>query len=85
MFGINPVVFADVFLETPCSELLFLFRKPCSGTREVGQDPHGNERNHYSNGSLNDEEPPPREVSKTAQLRSMVQKEIENHTRLGDP
>jgi hypothetical protein len=45
LFAINPVIFTDVFVQSPSSELFFFFGQPGSGTWEIGDDEEGEQGN----------------------------------------
>jgi len=55
----SPVVFTNVFLESPDSKLALFFSQPLCGPRKVREDEVGGERNHHRNGTLDDEQPSP--------------------------
>lgn len=61
LLAVNPVVLADVLFQTPGSQCLLLFCKPCSSTGEVGQDEDSNYGNGDGDSAFNDEQPPPRQ------------------------
>ena len=57
VLAVNPVVLADVLLEAPNRQRLFLLTEPGGGTREVGKDPVAEERDRDGSSSLDDEKP----------------------------
>lgn len=59
MLRVNPIIFADILLKSPCRKLAFLFGKPGCGTWEVWKDPECGEGNADCDGAFDDEEPAP--------------------------
>ncbi len=55
----KPVVFTNVFLESPGSKLALFFRQPRRGPREIGKHEVGRECNHHRDGALDNEQPSP--------------------------
>jgi hypothetical protein len=45
LFAVNPVVFSDVFIQSPCSELFLFFGEPGGGSWEIGDDEEGEQGN----------------------------------------
>ena len=61
LLAVDPVVLANILLQTPGSECFFLFSEPASGTREVGKNEDGNHSDGDSDSTLDDKEPAPME------------------------
>jgi len=55
LLAVNPIVLANIFLETPCSQFLFFLSEPRSSTGEIGQDPNRDEGNGNGDSTLNNE------------------------------
>lgn len=63
MLCVNPVVLANIFLQAPDGELLFVFTQPFSRTGKVRQDEIRPGCNDNGNSSFDDEQPSPKLVS----------------------
>lgn len=61
LFAVDPVVLANIFLQTPGSECLFLFREPACGTGEVGKNEDGDHSDGDGDCAFDDEQPAPME------------------------
>jgi hypothetical protein len=75
LLAINPIIFSNVLVQSPSSELFLLLREPSRSSWEIGDDEECEESNEnllklifksvagnektYSHCSLNDEEPSP--------------------------
>jgi len=66
VLAVDPVVLANVLLESPDGQLALLLGQPRRRPREVGQHPVAAEGDDDGGGALDDEEPLPRRVAARA-------------------
>lgn len=59
MFTVDPVVFTNVFFQSPSRQGLFMLAQPRGGAGEVGQDEVGDDGHPDGDGTLDDEQPSP--------------------------
>ena len=64
LLAVNPVIFADIFLQSPNSQLFFFLGEPGSGPREIGQNENADKGDDNSDSTFNDEKPSPRREPK---------------------
>lgn len=54
-FTADPIVHANIFLQSPGSQLALFLRQPLGRTREVGEDEEGKESNSDGDGTFEDD------------------------------
>jgi hypothetical protein len=47
LFTIDPIIFSDIFVESPYCKLLLGFGEPSCGAGKIGDDENGNQRYKY--------------------------------------